>query len=77
MDTSFGVGIVELVIILGILAISLAFFVLWLWMLIDCISNEASDKKLMWLLIIIFTGGIGALIYLIVRRPQRKLQMGK
>lgn len=67
----------ELIVILGILAISLAFFGLWIWMLIDCISKEASDKKVLWLLIIVLAGGIGALIYLIVRRPQRKLEMGR
>ncbi len=47
-----------------------ALFVFWLWMLIDCLKRP-DDKfafggnyaKLIWVLVIIFTGFIGALIY--------------
>lgn len=49
-------------------------FVFWLWMLIDCIQNEPSDgnDKLIWVLVILFTNWIGALIYFFVQRPKRK-----
>lgn len=42
-------------------------------MLIECATKEPSEgnDKLIWLLVIIFTQLIGALIYYYVRRPQR------
>ena len=53
--------------------------ILWIWMLIDCLTNEPSEgnDKLVWALVIIFTHWIGALIYLLVRRPQRKAALGR
>ena len=54
-------------------------FILWIWMLIDCATKEPSEgnDKLVWILIIALTGLIGALLYLIVRRPQRISQYGQ
>lgn len=55
--------------------------ILWIWALVDCLVNEPSEPgkndKLIWVLVIIFASFIGALIYLIVRRPQRKALYGK
>ena len=53
--------------------------VLWLWMLIDCVTKEPDrgSDKIAWILIIVFTGWIGALVYWIVRRPQRITQYGR
>jgi len=47
--------------------------ILWVWMLIDCATREPSDgnDKIIWMLVILFTHVIGALIYYFVRRPQR------
>ena len=58
--------------------ISIGGLVLWIWMIIDCATNEKSEgnEKLIWLLIIVLTNWIGALIYLLVRRPQRVRQFG-
>jgi len=57
-----------LVAVLGIAA-----SVFWVWMIIDCATNEPAEgnDKLVWILIIVFTQRIGALIYYLVRRPQR------
>jgi hypothetical protein len=51
----------------------------WIWMLIDCITNEPSEgnDKLIWVVVIVLTNWLGALIYFIVRRPQRKQQFGQ
>lgn len=48
-------------------------FVFWLWMLVDCATKESSEgnDKLVWILVIIFTNIIGAVVYWLVRRPQR------
>lgn len=47
--------------------------IFWIWALIDCITKEPSEgnDKIIWFFLILFTTIIGALIYYIVRRPER------
>jgi len=47
--------------------------IFWVWMLIDCAMNEPSEgnDKVIWVIIIIFTHIIGAMLYFFVRRPAR------
>jgi hypothetical protein len=54
-------------------AIGLAVTAFWIWMLIDCIQNEPStgNDKLIWVLVIVLLGWVGAAIYFFVRRPSR------
>ena len=61
------------------IALGVASFVIWIWALVDCISNEPSEgnDKLIWVLVIVFLHGIGALIYCIARRPERVRRFGK
>ena len=56
-----------------ILSFALAALAFWIWMLVDCLTNEPSEgnDKLVWVLVIVFTNWIGALIYFFVRRPNR------
>ena len=72
-----GPGGFEIIILLPMLAIGLGGFILWIWTLIDCIQNEPSEgnDKIIWILVIVLTNWIGALIYLVVRRPQRKREL--
>jgi hypothetical protein len=65
--------------ILLIAGIGVAGTVLWIWMLIDCATNEPSEgtDKLVWILVILFTHLLGALIYLLVRRPERRRMYGR
>lgn len=51
----------------------------WIWMIIDCAVNETNEgnTKIVWILIIIFTHGLGALLYFLIRRPQRKAELGR
>lgn len=65
--------------ILFFAGVGLAGTVLWIWMLIDCASNEPAEgnEKLVWILVILFTHVLGALIYLLVRRPERQRLFGK
>ena len=53
--------------------------VFWVWMIIECATKEPAEgnDKLIWILIIVFTHWIGALIYYFVRRPQRIAKFGK
>ena len=50
----------------------------WLWMLIDCAAKEPSEgnDKLIWIIIIVFTHVLGALIYFFIRRPKRIQEYG-
>lgn len=54
------------------LLIGLAVFAFWLWMLIDAIKHTPSENnlRLIWILVIILAGIIGALIYFFVQRPK-------
>jgi hypothetical protein len=50
---------------------------LWLWMLIECATREPSGTdKIVWILVILLGGFVGALVYLIVRRPKRIAETG-
>jgi hypothetical protein len=58
--------------------LALTGLVFWAWMIVDCATKEPSqgNDKIVWILVIIFTSWIGALIYYFVRRPQRIAQFG-
>ena len=64
---------------LAMISLCVAGTVLWIWMLIDCATNEPSEgsDKIVWILVILFTHGLGALIYLLARRPERKRLYGR
>ena len=68
----------ELLFLLMFGCLGLVGTVFWIWMLIDCATKETDrdNTKLVWILIIIFTHWIGALIYLLVRRPKRIAELG-
>jgi hypothetical protein len=59
--------------------IALAALAFWIWMMIDCAVNEPSEgnDKIVWMLVIILTNWIGALIYFFVRRPTRIRRAGR
>jgi prolipoprotein diacylglyceryltransferase len=62
-----------------VLCLILLAFAFWIWMIIDCATKEPNEgnDKLVWIVIIVFTQIIGALIYYFVRRPQRIAQLGQ
>jgi hypothetical protein len=59
---------------LGLLLVSLFFFLLWVFALVDAIKNPALDnnERLIWVLVIVLTNWIGALIYLVAGRKRRR-----
>ena len=60
--------------------LSVGLIAFWIEILIDCISNEPStgNDKLIWVLVIVLGGWVGAIVYRIVyRQPQRKAQHGR
>ncbi len=61
-----------------VFAIAVAGFIFWIRMLIECATREPNEgnDKLIWILIIVLAGWIGALIYYFVRRPRRMAEVG-
>ena len=53
--------------------------ILWIWMIVDCATKEPveGNERLIWILIIVLPHWIGALIYLLVRRPKRIQEFGR
>jgi hypothetical protein len=51
----------------------------WLWMLFDCLKNEApgSSQKTAWALVIFFFGIFGAFVYNVGRRKKRIAELGR
>ncbi len=52
---------------------------IWIWALVEVLTKESSEgnDKLVWALVVALTGLIGALIYLLIRRPERKRTLGR
>jgi TctA family transporter len=77
-STNLAAGLIPLLFILFMAAVVIASLVLWIWMLVDCATKESGqgNDKIIWILVIVLTGVIGALIYLFARRPQRKRELG-
>ena len=53
--------------------------ILWIGVLIDCISKEPSEgnDKVAWTILIIFVPLLGALLYYFIRRPERIKTLGR
>lgn len=49
--------------------------ILWIWAIINCIQNRrlSDGEKVLWVLLIIFTHLIGAIIYFIVSRSSNRM----
>ena len=56
---------------IGVLVIAALIF--WIWTLVDCATKEPSEgnDKIVWILIILLTNMIGAILYFLIRRPKR------
>lgn len=63
MEIILGMGLIG-----GLVALALSLF--WLWMLIDCLANQAEDK-LVWFLVIFFLNLVGAFLYYLLARKKR------
>ena len=62
---------------LVIMVIGIGGFILWIWMLVDAAKRNfpKSDDKVLWILVIVLAGIIGAIIYyFMVKRKDATLQ---
>jgi len=74
-------GIQEMLVLmfLPIVVLAIGGTILWIWMIVDCATKEKAEgnEKLVWILIIVLTHWVGALIYLLARRPKRIQEFGE
>jgi hypothetical protein len=63
-------------IILCVVGFIIVATIFWVWMLIDCIMNKriTDTQKIAWIIALIFTHLIGALLYLCFGRSSQKVQ---
>jgi hypothetical protein len=68
-----------LVLVLLGTGVSVGGTVLWIIVLVEVLQKETDENntKLLWALVVVLTGWIGALIYLFVRRPERQKTLGR
>lgn len=61
------------------MGIGLLATVFWIWMIIDVATKEPenSNDKIVWILVVVLAGVIGAAVYYFVRRPERMKKFGK
>ena len=72
------IGTMELLLILPFIILG---FVFWLWMMVDCLKRPdekfafgGNYAKIIWIIVIIFAGFIGALIYFfLIKKRGNKL----
>jgi peptidoglycan/LPS O-acetylase OafA/YrhL len=59
--------------------LGVAGFIFWVTVLADCLLNETREgnERLVWMLAIILTLVVGALLYYILRRPRRVAELGR
>jgi NADH:ubiquinone oxidoreductase subunit 6 (subunit J) len=74
--TSLFGGLVILAVLFGLVIFALAVlvFVFWISMLIDCLKRKFKEdsEKIVWVIVIVFTGIIGALIYYFIVKTKDK-----
>ena len=70
----YPLGCLGMVILLGIAGTAF-----WIWALVDCAVKEPNEEghKVVWIVVILLTHFVGALLYVLIRRPDRLRQFGR
>jgi hypothetical protein len=65
--------------LLGGILLAIAGTVFWIWALVDCAVKEPGqgNQKVVWILVILFTHFLGALLYVLIRWPERLRETGR
>jgi hypothetical protein len=59
------------ILILLFIVLNIAGTVFWIYMLIDCATQEVGQDKLMWVVILVATYWVGSMVYYFYQRPKR------
>jgi hypothetical protein len=79
VDPVFGLNIILVIFMVAVVGgIGILGTLFWLWTVVDCVCRESPEgnTKLGWLIVIVFTHLIGALLYFFIRRPERIRELG-
>ncbi len=72
METCGFIGPFQSLLFLSVIGVAVLFLGLTLLALIDVLRNEFTDNnKLIWILVILFLGPIGAILYFIIGKQQK------
>ena len=67
-----GAALVLIALILLFVALGLVITAFWVWMLVDCANSPmVTSDKTAWILIILFTNILGAVLYFFIPRGER------
>ena len=72
---AFLLGGLEIVLALFFIPLGLLFMAFWIWMLVDAAKNKGLDQseRVVWIVVIVLTHLLGAIVYLCFGRPKRNL----
>ena len=73
-ETAMWTGIFILLLVLLFIAILVLTFIFWIFMIIDCAKRTFKDdtEKILWILVIVLVGILGAIIYYFVVKAKDK-----
>ncbi len=57
--------------IIFFIALNIAGTIFWIYVFIDCTTQEIGQDKLMWIVILLLTYWVGSLAYYFYQRPKR------
>ena len=72
--TGFGIVFFFIFMVLAIIALSILAFIFWIFMIIDVAKRDfkKENDKILWILVIVLAGIIGALIYyFVIKKPDK------
>jgi hypothetical protein len=74
MGMMLGLGIFGALFGLVMFGISIFAFVFWILMIVDCVKRKFKEdsEKIVWILVVIFTGIIGAFIYYFLVKHKKR-----
>jgi hypothetical protein len=64
--------IIGLFVLAIIIIVAIVTSLFWFWMLIDCLKRKKYDDKLVWILVLLFLGFAGAILYYYIEREKPK-----
>lgn len=66
------IALVILLLILLFFAVIISSMVFWIWMIVDCANRKMKENdKIVWILIIVLIGILGAIIYYFVIKRKK------
>lgn len=69
-----GLAVFGVLLVIAIIALAIWAFIFWILMIVDCAQRKFRNDsdKIVWILVIIFTQIIGALIYYFIVKKKNK-----